>query len=60
MATFRNNESHKIQIDSEYEDHSKMKIDEVYPSDTDSGESDDELALENCFGTEKNPASEKL
>ena len=43
MATFTNDDPHEIQMDSGSEDDSKMDIDEVYSSDVDSNESDDEL-----------------
>ncbi|CAF4250646.1 unnamed protein product, partial [Rotaria sordida] len=43
MATFTNDDPHEIQMDSGSEDDSEMDIDEVYSSDVDSNESDDEL-----------------
>jgi hypothetical protein len=43
MATFTNDDPHEIHMDSGSEDDSEMDIDEVYSSDVDSNESDDEL-----------------
>lgn len=43
MATFTNDDPDEIQMDSGSEDDSEMEIDEVYSSDEDSNESEDEL-----------------
>ena len=44
MAMHTNDDSEEIQMDSESEDDDEMEIDEIYSSDVDSSESDDELA----------------
>ncbi|CAF4674088.1 unnamed protein product, partial [Didymodactylos carnosus] len=44
MAMHTNDDSDEIQMDSESEDDDEMEIDEIYSSDVDSSESDDELA----------------
>jgi hypothetical protein len=44
MAMHTNDDSDETQMDSESEDDDEMEIDEIYSSDVDSSESDDELA----------------
>ena len=49
MATYANDDPDEIQMDSGSEDNSEMNIDEVYSSDVDNNESDDELVRKEQF-----------